>query len=70
MITLKNAHIQDVSSNPIVPNGYMELCLNADATVIASPYGQVMGGTNTVYGFDTRPSSPNANNDGFGGCGT
>ena len=44
MITLENGHIQDASSLPIVPNGYMELYLNMDGTVIAPPYGQVLGG--------------------------
>jgi hypothetical protein len=51
MISLINGHIQDVSGNPIVPYGSIELYLNGDAQLLASPYGQVLGGTTNSVTF-------------------
>ena len=51
MINLINGEIQDVSSVPIVPNGYIELYLNEDARVVAAPYGQVLGGVRNFVRF-------------------
>lgn len=54
MITLENGNIQGANGLPIVPFGYIELYLNGDATIIASPHGQVLGGTTNAvrYYFD------------------
>jgi hypothetical protein len=51
MITLENGNIQGANGLPIVPFGYIELYLNTDATIIASPYGQVLGGTKNAVRF-------------------
>ena len=51
MIYLEYGNVQGASGLPIVPNGYIELYLSGDCTVIASPYGQVLGGTTNAVQF-------------------
>lgn len=51
MITLIGGNVQGGAGNPIVPLGSIELYLNADAQVIASPYGHVLGGTTNAVQF-------------------
>jgi hypothetical protein len=51
MISLINGHIQTVNNLPIQPLGYMEMYLNMDASVLAAPYGLVLGGTKNAVRF-------------------
>lgn len=56
LITLTNGHVQTAGNSAIVPNGYIELYLNSDATLVCPPFGQVLGGvTNSVkFYFDAN----------------
>lgn len=52
-ITLINGHIQNAQATNITPNGWMELTLNVDATLIASPFGQVLAASPIRVYFDS-----------------
>ena len=53
MITLINGHIQSPNNVPVA-NGYIELILNTDATVIASPNGQVVAAEPITFRLDAN----------------
>jgi hypothetical protein len=52
MITLTGGHVQDASSLA-QPLGWMDMQLNQDAAVIASPFGFVAGGVRIRFRFDS-----------------